>query len=349
MSSNTCQRDLYFRLKIKLATNRFDSQEELDAQKTYDLSDAENIAKYQLDYLFLDLFYSLIEDFLFAHNIVFDDFDVSCFTSPEQDYLIKISYLRTPWDIIQKLRDMTCLTPGCPEEIYQEKLCSSHFQKHKLNNLSDSDFQKYQDERQGEDQKLYQQYSNELELEKFYKKANQDIPLVINFPVFDNYQQLTSMLDEEDQNKIKEYENNLDDDNEDSQMAPVYLNFFLIPQPKEMHTENLLEIEFPVEEGDDDLSDSDISIDNLSEMSLELEPEDIVDEEVNMEEDEQLDQLILDCNPLENMENQDESGGEFDYSSLENSSDDSDDESEIDLDNDEEFQKLKEEIEKRIT
>lgn len=343
MNSDNSQKNLYFQLKIKLITNRIDSQEQLNNQKIYNLSNASDIAKYQLDYLFLDLFYNLIEDFLFAHNIVFDDFDVSCFTSPEYDYLIKISYLRTPWNIIQKLRDMTCLFPNCSEEIYQNKLCSSHFQEYNLNKFNNDDLLNFQKGHLDEDKKLYQEYLNQEELKEFYKKINQDIPLVINFPVFDNYQQLSSILDQEEQEKIKNYENNLDD-NQDN--APLYLNFFLNLQPENLETDKLLEIEFPFEEQDDYLSDSDISIDNLSEISLELESENIVNQELNKTEDENLNQLILDCNPLENLSNSN-INSDIEDSDVEDS-DVEDSDSDIDLDNDKDFQKLKEEIEKRI-
>lgn len=295
------QRDLYFRLKIKMATTRFNSQEELETKKTYNLSDSNQIAKYQLDYLFLDLFYSLAEDFLLAHNIIFDDFDVSCYTSPDEDYLIKISYLRTPWEIVQKIRET-------------------------------------------DNQEIHQAYINETELKDFYKKVNQDIPLVINFPIYDNLDDLIPILETEEQNKVKEFQENHIDDDEDEDFqeeAPIYFNFFLELQPKEMETERLLEIEFPVQEGDDDLSDSDISIDDLSEISLELEPENIVEEESNQKEDQQLEKMIQDCNTLENLEKLDNNNQDDDFLS--------DIDSDIDLENDPDFLDLKEEIEKRIS
>lgn len=330
--SESPQRHLYFRLKIKLTSQRLESIEEIK-DKSRDISNSNNISQYQLDYLFLDLFYNLIEEFLFANNIVFDDFDVSCFTSPDHDYLIRISYLRTSWNIIQKLRDMTCIFPECSKEIYQNNLCSSHFQEYKLNKISDDNLSNYQNLHSNDDQKLYLEYLEEQELKDFYKKINQDIPLIINFPVYDNYNLFLPILDQSEQEKIKKYESNLENDEEQTE-APIYLNFFLALESENLDTDKLLEIEFP-ESNDDDLSDSsDISIDDLSE--VELDSEYIVEQEHNTKEDVHIQDLLNDdLNSIEDLETLEQS---------ENSSLDSDDDSDINLEDDPDFVELKKEI-----
>ncbi len=333
MESESPQRHLYFRLKIKLNTERLESIEDIK-NKSHDISNSTDISRYQLDYLFLDLFYNLVEEFLFTNNIVFDDFDVSCFTSPDHDYLIRISYLRTSWDIIQKLRDMTCIFPSCSKEIYQNRLCSSHFQENKLNQFSEDDLLKYQTIHSDDDKKLYQEYVDEQELKDLYKKANLDIPLVINFPVYDNYNLFLPILDQSIQEKIKEYESQLENDDQETE-APIYLNFFLALESENLDVDKLLEIEFP-ESNDDDLSDSsDISIDDLSE--VELDSEYIVEEEHNTHEDEKINDLLNnDLNSIEDLDTLEQS----DNSSLDSDDDDSD----INLEDDPDFLELKKEI-----
>lgn len=337
LTVNPQLRELYFKLKIILTADRLEGPSDLETKPFSDLSSAEKISNHQLDFLFLDLFYNVVDDFLFAHNIIYEDFDVSCYTNQGNDYFIKISYIKTLWKDIQELRDLTCCYPECSEEIYEKKLCANHVQEFRMGTITTDNLEQYAKDHQTHDQKLYQEYCDEEEIKSIYQLQDKPIGLVLNFPLYDHQEEFIPLLGDEYNGKNEE--------------EPLYLSFFLILQPTLFETDTLLEIEFPEDEFDDDDDiQSELSIDDLSVLSLDLDLEDFVEE--NMHEDNEknlkdLDQLIESCNLIEKQPDINEID-QMAESDFETSDDDSDMEDEIDLENDPDFQDLKEEFRKRL-